>query len=532
MFRVRYFIAAIVAVAPMMAVAATLAWPAGDATQIGSSSNIGSSFEPSGAVWNSVEEKLYVVSDEGDIVQMNADGTAVEEWSLSGDFEGLAIADHSTSKIYVGIEHPDAIIEFDTEVGALTGKSWDVTSIIQSSSSNQGLEALTYLPNGHHPYTDSNNGGLFYAGLQENGTIYVLDINTALSDEVSLIDTITPVSGQRDISGLHYDQNTERVYAIYDAYNVLLEMQADGSILQKYSLAGNDQEGITFIMNCSTNLAAAIVAEDVGAEVWKYDGYPVSCIEEDEESTEEEIPESIEEEETVSEETIESSEESTEEEQTEEQEIIEEESTEEIGEEESIEEAEEEFVDIEDSVEVTVERLERKKNNVVVVHYSNGDSKTIELFDLGTQKAKVQLHTEGGILIAINKRYIKTFDAFSGAIVDQKRLYKKKQQSVRLLVKNIYKKNTNNNVFVLSKRKGKKKQVHIRSFVIDETGNILKKNTKKVILNKKVKSLKDVSLRKNKKNGKQARLILHYKNKKLVEKKFSLKNAGNLAMVR
>ena len=99
-------------------------WPGDAGTEIG---NVGSPgglptpYEPSGAVWHERLGVLLVVSDGGSVSRMDADGQNVTTWIPGGDLEGIAIVDPQSDLVYLGIEHPDSVQEFDLSTGMLTG---------------------------------------------------------------------------------------------------------------------------------------------------------------------------------------------------------------------------------------------------------------------------------------------------------------------------------------------------------------------------------------------------------------------------
>jgi len=250
-------------------------WPGGGGTEIGG--NLPGGYEPSGIVWHERLGLLFLVGDGGQVSRMDENGGAVMTWSPGGDIEGIAVADPENDYIYLGIENPDSIREFDISQGELTGATWSLTTWM-TGASNQGLEALTFVPNGYHPYDDSDSGGLFYAGLQADGKIYVFDIDLSSSGSVSHVHTITPFPGRADISGLHYCSGTGTLYAIFDSWNLLMEMEADGTFVAECALAGNDQEGFTLKPACPSAVTTAFIAEDTGKEVWKYESFPVDCL--------------------------------------------------------------------------------------------------------------------------------------------------------------------------------------------------------------------------------------------------------------
>jgi len=227
-------------------------------TEIGG--GLPSGYEPSGAVWHSGLDRLFTVSDNGLVTRMDRDGSDVFNWSVPGDLEGITVADASSDFVYIGVEGPDSILEFDLTTGLVT-RTFDLTPWM-TGPSNRGLEALTFVPDADDP-----EGGLFYAGLQDDGRIYTFQlpiISSTTATTVTPVSTIVPVSGRDDISGLHYDPQEEVLFAAFDSSNRLRAMESDGTFLQEWDLVGNDQEGIAF---AGRDL---FVAEDVGKEVWRY----------------------------------------------------------------------------------------------------------------------------------------------------------------------------------------------------------------------------------------------------------------------
>lgn len=221
--------------------------------------NLPSSYEPSGIVWHPRLQKLFVVSDDGIVSSMNADGTDVNSWYPGGDIESITIAQPQSNFIYLGIEHPDSIKEFNISTGNVT-RTFNLTNWM-TGSNNSGLEALTFVPD-----ADDAEGGLFYAGLQDTGQIFVFRLpilTSSTSTVVTHIRTIPAIDNISDISGLHYEVSQNVLYAIYDSTNLLRAMKPDGTLIKEWNLPGNDQEGITLK---GTEL---YIAQDSGG-VYKY----------------------------------------------------------------------------------------------------------------------------------------------------------------------------------------------------------------------------------------------------------------------
>ncbi|MBU0732474.1 SdiA-regulated domain-containing protein [Patescibacteria group bacterium] len=251
------------------------AWPGDAGTEIGS--NLGVGYEPSGAVWHQGLNHLFMVGDDGDITEMDELGNIIHTWSPGGDMEGIAVADPDSDYIYVGIEHPDAIYEVDISSWpwSFSGKTWSLTTWM-TGADNAGLEALTFVPNGDHAYANSSSGGVFYAGLQADGFVYIFDVDLSQSGTVSHKGSFAPLAATVDISGLDYQADTQTLYSIYDSSNKLIETEADGTAINNYDLPGNDQEGVAILPACPDATATIFIAEDVGPEVWKYGSYPIN----------------------------------------------------------------------------------------------------------------------------------------------------------------------------------------------------------------------------------------------------------------
>ncbi|MEI6634805.1 MAG: esterase-like activity of phytase family protein [Chlamydiota bacterium] len=247
-------------------------WPGDSGSGIGS--GLAAWYEPSGIVWHDELGVLFLVSDNGYVSRMGSNGSGVVNWYAGGyDLEGITVADFSSTRLYLGVENPDSIFEFDVSTGALTGKSWDLTPWMASVNPNSGLEALTFVPDGHHPYGTSRSAGLFYAGMQEDGKIYIFDVDLSSSGSVSHVATLTPVSGRSDLSDMQYNMHTRTLYLIYDSSNYIREIMTDNTYIAEYTLPGADQEGISFVRTSPSD-GVIYMGQDTGG-VKKYADYPV-----------------------------------------------------------------------------------------------------------------------------------------------------------------------------------------------------------------------------------------------------------------
>ncbi|MFC1681054.1 esterase-like activity of phytase family protein [Pseudomonadota bacterium] len=216
--------------------------------------------EPSGAVWHPGLNALLVVSDSGWVLSLQPDGGKFSFWKVDGNLEGVAIAGMDSDIVYLGTENPDSIKEFDLRTGSVT-RTFDLNGALRPEDPNKGLEALTFVPSG------SPEGGLFYVGMQQDGALYVfeLPVRTSIaSNSPRHVRTIKPVPKRDGLSGLHYHQGENILYAIYDKYDCLREMRMDGSLIAEWRLPKDHQEGIAVAGN------DLYIAQDNG-KVWRYD---------------------------------------------------------------------------------------------------------------------------------------------------------------------------------------------------------------------------------------------------------------------
>jgi hypothetical protein len=272
--------------------AEALAWPsASTGTDIGGS--LPSGFEPSGIVWDDFTDALWVVDDEGMLARMLRDGTFTSHWTVSVglDLESVAVTG-TTQKLYVGKEYPATIYEYNSSsTGAPTSasKSWVLSSFDPAATALKGMEGLTWVPNGYHPYANSSSGGLFFASSQASGTIYVYDVNLSASGNTNTsapIHLFTPDPAQDDISDLYFSPSTRTLFVLYGAANKVLEIDTTTtsySIMSSYTMptSNTEQEGVTLLPQCPGALTDIYLAYDEGNSgphsIYLFDNFPQLC---------------------------------------------------------------------------------------------------------------------------------------------------------------------------------------------------------------------------------------------------------------
>ncbi len=208
--------------------------------------------EPSGIIVHPTRGTLFAIGDEGDIAEITREGDLLRRQVLrpGADLEGLAVVPQ-TGLLYVAVEGEDAVLEVDPEDFAILRRFALPRSVGGEEllkPGGQGIEAICYVPNSAHPH-----GGTFYVANQsftlepgeERSLILQVELplnETDAEQPVRVLSWFAP--GIIDISGLHYDRVTDRLLALSDAQNMLLEFEPGGRLLRAWAVAGANQEGI------------------------------------------------------------------------------------------------------------------------------------------------------------------------------------------------------------------------------------------------------------------------------------------------
>ncbi len=219
-------------------------------------------FEPSGIVWHDSRGTLFVVGDQGQVLELDTTGEVLRQVDLgSQDFEGATV-DPSTGMLYAAIEGDDVIAELDPDSLEVL-REFAVQRIFEGTTifdpGGEGLEGLTFAPDDDHA-----EGGTFWVSNQSFDVSTDIDPSVVVELEAALrtttgdgqVATILQVIDLDvpDISGLMWDGSLR---AISDVADALLDVTADGAG-DSCPLAGFDQEGV------ATDGTVIYVADETG----------------------------------------------------------------------------------------------------------------------------------------------------------------------------------------------------------------------------------------------------------------------------
>jgi uncharacterized protein YjiK len=229
--------------------------------------------EPSGIVFSARRGTLFVADDESTICELRLDGTLVNKKRINrADLEGIT-NDPATGLLYAIKEHAKTILELDPDSFELLRQfpveTTPGTHISTGKHSNQGIEAITFIPDPDHPA-----GGTFFIAGKGWRTSHAKSVAAVYEIDAPLHDTAAAsrtaymvryfVPGISDLSGLHYDDRLQQLLLISDNHDTFMLLSTDGNIRAGYPLPGKNQEGIT--LDADGHL---YIAEDSG-DIIKY----------------------------------------------------------------------------------------------------------------------------------------------------------------------------------------------------------------------------------------------------------------------
>lgn len=205
--------------------------------------------EPSGICFHPSRKTLFVVSDEGEIAEIETDGSPVFRHKILGDLEGVTV-NPQTGLLYVIIEGEDIILEFDPNKKEVTRRfpldrkyDGDPNFIKKKEEGyDNGIESIEFIEDGAHP-----EGGTFFIGNQWDPPcvmeVYV-PLNSSQGKEAKAkILRVLPLV-MDDPAAMFFDSKTGLLNVVSDADNILVEITLDGEIVREYAFLGANQEGI------------------------------------------------------------------------------------------------------------------------------------------------------------------------------------------------------------------------------------------------------------------------------------------------
>lgn len=210
--------------------------------------------EPSGICFHPFRKTLFVVSDEGELFEIETDGTPVSSVVIPPgglDLEDVTVHPR-TGLLYLVVEGDDIILEFDPDKKEVT-RMFPVNREYQGNPNflqkqeddyDNGIESLTFVPDEDHP-----ESGTFYMGNQLDPSCIMEVLIPIRSSQAETAEArilrVLPFE-MKDPAAMYYDPKRNLLYVVNDSDNILVELTLDGKMVNEYAFLGNDQEGITW----------------------------------------------------------------------------------------------------------------------------------------------------------------------------------------------------------------------------------------------------------------------------------------------
>ena len=209
--------------------------------------------EPSGITYHPTRRSLFIADDSGNVYELNPQGMLIQAKRLNElDIEGITM-DPETGLLYAAIEDAEAVVELEPETLTIKrefriDRNFKGEQLLRKGG--MGIEAIAFVPNASHP-----EGGTFWVGNQsfslkpKDEPSVVCEVVLPLRSETARRSKGTIINAYKmnfiDISGIAYDAQDDVLVLISDTTNLLVEMKREGTILSKYLLPGDEQEGVT-----------------------------------------------------------------------------------------------------------------------------------------------------------------------------------------------------------------------------------------------------------------------------------------------
>ena len=226
--------------------------------------------EPSGICFHKMRGTLFVVGDEGDLGEVKTNGDVIRITHIrAADFEGVT-HDPASGLLYVAIEGDEIILEIDPDTFRVEREfvlPRGIGNKVLLAPEGQGIEGITFVPEAGH-----REGGWFLVANQT----FSLETNNDISAVFRFDLPLRSKQGQAklvdyfpiqtiDLAGLFYDSDTNHIFVISDAMNMIFECTKTFEIVSAYTLPGENQEGIT-----RDNDGFVYIAQDSGRVLkWK-----------------------------------------------------------------------------------------------------------------------------------------------------------------------------------------------------------------------------------------------------------------------
>lgn len=201
--------------------------------------------EPSGIAFHAGRGHLFVVGDEGSLVEYDTSANVIARYSVKGNLEDVAVHP-PTGWVILLDEKLSALIAYDPATQQ-ERKRWtlDPKEILgqKPGGANEGFEGLAF-----REEAGRAGGGVFYLAHQRDPAMVVsltIDVNGpggAVGGQ-SVLER-WPLPGHGDLTAITFVPSLQELLVVADKEDQILVLRLDGTLAASIPLPGQQQEGI------------------------------------------------------------------------------------------------------------------------------------------------------------------------------------------------------------------------------------------------------------------------------------------------
>jgi uncharacterized protein YjiK len=222
--------------------------------------------EPSGVAFDARRGHLFVVGDEGSLVEITLNGQPVRSFSIGGDLEDVAV--HTpTGDLLLLLERESELLLFDPEQKA-EKKRWKLPRAAllgtEPSAKNSGFEGLAFKEDAGSP-----GGGIVLLTHQRTPPM-VVALTFDPAREAGALEAgavLWRKSVSEDLTAITWSAELQRLLVIAEKKDRLILLGSDGSIERQIPLPGMTQEGLALDGD-----GCLWIADDQGRALLKFPG--------------------------------------------------------------------------------------------------------------------------------------------------------------------------------------------------------------------------------------------------------------------
>jgi uncharacterized protein YjiK len=201
--------------------------------------------EPSGVAFHAARGSLFVVGDEGSLVELSTEGKLIGSKRGYGNLEDVAV--HTPSGSVILLAEMESQLVLHDAAGAKPPRKWalDRRALLGTDPGdrNQGFEGLAFRED-----RSKRGGGIFYLAHQRGPTMLVAIAFDPEKDQ-------GPLGGEflisrhavqaKDLTALAYVPALDRLLALEDTRDRVLVLGTDGRKQAEFAVPGIQQEGLS-----------------------------------------------------------------------------------------------------------------------------------------------------------------------------------------------------------------------------------------------------------------------------------------------